>query len=386
MQLDSLPAKFRPKKAKIDQELHYNEFAPYNKGWKLMILGAIIALVAIFVRKKWADVVTTVAMFGGCGVLTYGIYLRWQIAGRIPASNMFESLLFLSWGAALFTIIGPILLKNRVVTLTSAVIAGVSLMLADVLPISSYIKPVSPVLLDTFWMAVHVPVIMISYSVLAIAVLVAHVQIIGEGIMGKRWKYAETTDTMLYWYVISGSLLLLIGILTGSMWAASGWGRYWGWDPKEVWSLVAFLGYMAILHTRVSRQKVTMPLKLASVTLISAVFVICVTQLNISGETKKILVACGTFGGTAVAMVYFLLANSRFATAAKSIIAFWLIIMTYVGVNYVLGTGLHSYGFGVGNVASKTMLVGGIDLAILGVCAVVFYYRACTAKETDSAN
>ena len=58
----------------------------------------------------------------------------------------------------------------------------------------------------------------------------------------------------LYWYIHVGSILLIAGILTGSIWAASSWGRYWGWDPKEVWSLVAFLAYMAILHARFDRQ------------------------------------------------------------------------------------------------------------------------------------
>ncbi len=58
-------------------------------------------------------------------------------------------------------------------------------------------------------------------------------------------------DDLLYWYMLVGSILLIAGILTGSVWAASSWGRYWGWDPKEVWSLVAFLAYMAILHGEV---------------------------------------------------------------------------------------------------------------------------------------
>ena len=74
--------------------------------------------------------------------------------------------------------------------------------------------------------------------------------------------------------------------------AASSWGRYWGWDPKEVWSLVAFLAYMAILHARLDRM-------------------------------------IGMFG-----------------VAAISIIAFQTILMTYLGVNFVLTTGMHSYGMG----------------------------------------
>jgi hypothetical protein len=74
-------------------------------------------------------------------------------------------------------------------------------------------------------------------------------------------------------------------------------------------------------------------------------------------------------------MVIFVAAHGRFATALKSILCFWLIIMTYVGVNYVLGTGLHSYGFGTGAVKEYTFLVGKIDLALAVVCTLLYLAR-----------
>ena len=116
-----------------------------------------------------------------------------------------------------------------------------------------------------------------------------------------------------YWYIHVGSILLIAGILTGSIWAASSWGRYWGWDPKEVWSLVAFLAYMAILHARVERL-------------------------------------IGTFG-----------------VAAWSIVAFWTILMTYLGVNFVLAAGLHSYGFGDSSVVRAMVATALVETAFIGV-------------------
>ena len=74
-------------------------------------------------------------------------------------------------------------------------------------------------------------------------------------------------------------------------------------------------------------------------------------------------------------MVVFVLARGRFATAVKSIVAFWLIIMTYVGVNFVLGIGLHSYGFGTGAVVRYMFLLGGVDLALIGLCTLVYLVR-----------
>jgi cytochrome c biogenesis factor len=95
------------------------------------------------------------------------------------------------------------------------------------------------------------------------------------------------------------------------VWAASSWGRYWGWDPKEVWSLVAFLAYMAILHGRVEKM----------------------------------------FGA--------------FGVAAISIVAFQTILMTYLGVNFVLGTGMHSYGMGDSPVVMWMVIVAAVEGAFL---------------------
>ena len=117
---------------------------------------------------------------------------------------------------------------------------------------------------------------------------------------------------LLYWYILIGSILLITGIFTGSMWAAESWGRYWGWDPKEVWSLVAFLAYMAILHARADHL-------------------------------------IGPFG-----------------VAAWSIVAFQTILMTYLGVNFVLASGLHSYGFGESNVLRAMVAVALLELFFLG--------------------
>ena len=164
--------------------------------------------------------------------------------------------------------------------------------LTDLLPIDRFVHPMPPVLSGTYWLAIHVPIIMVGYAVLALGMVVAHMQI---GVAGLRSPAAERRPPMAdlqYWYIHVGSILLVAGILTGSMWAASSWGRYWGWDPKEVWSLVAFLAYMAILHARAERL-------------------------------------IGDFG-----------------VAAWSIAAFQTILMTYLGVNFVLASGLHSYGFG----------------------------------------
>jgi ABC-type transport system involved in cytochrome c biogenesis permease subunit len=190
--------------------------------------------------------------------------------------------------------------------------AALTMALTDLLPIDGFIHPVPAVLAGTPWLAIHVPIIMVSYSVLALGVVIAHMQIGFTIFAPRRREVIERMADLLYWYTMVGSILLIAGILTGSIWAASSWGRYWGWDPKEVWSLVAFLAYAAILHARWDHT-------------------------------------LGLFG-----------------VAATSILAFQTILMTYLGVNFVLGTGLHSYGFGDSPVVTWMVVVAVAELAFLG--------------------
>ena len=103
------------------------------------------------------------------------------------------------------------------------------------------------------------------------------------------------------------------------MWAADSWGRYWGWDPKEVWSLVAFLAYMAILHARLDKL------------------------------------------------------IGQFYVAAISIAAFQTILMTYLGVNFVLTTGMHSYAMGDSPVLLWMILAALAEAAFLGWGAVAYH-------------
>jgi ABC-type transport system involved in cytochrome c biogenesis permease subunit len=251
------------------------------------------------------------ALLAGFAVMTWGIATRWAIAGRIPASNMYESLLFLAWGVGVFALLATLVLRNRIVILNAAAMSALTMALTDLLPIDPFVHPMPPVLSGTFWLAVHVPIIMVGYAVLALGMVVAHMQIGVEILAPARRDLVLRFNELQYWYIVIGAILLVAGILTGSMWAASSWGRYWGWDPKEVWSLVAFLAYMAILHARVERM-------------------------------------IGAFG-----------------MAAWSIAAFQTILMTYLGVNFVLASGLHSYGFGESNVVIGMAVVAAVEAAFI---------------------
>jgi len=281
-----------PTAAAIEREIVYKKVRPTRVAWVVLLAALIISILAWNGRSKLLDRLALSGLALGFAVMSWGIWQRWQVAGRIPASNMYESLLFLAWGVGLFAVVASAFTRNRLVVLNANAMAALTMGLTDLLPMDSFIHPMAPVLSGTPWLAIHVPIIMVGYAVLALGVVIAHMQVAFTIFRPTRTELIDRMYGLNYWYMHVGNILLLAGILTGSIWAASSWGRYWGWDPKEVWSLVAFLAYMAILHAKV----------------------------------EKLL---GNFG-----------------VAAISILAFQTILMTYLGVNYVLGTGMHSYGMG----------------------------------------
>jgi cytochrome c-type biogenesis protein CcsB len=311
--LDSRVAAGRLAPDLVEREITYNRTRPTRLAWMVLALSLVLAIAGWNVPRRGLDLAAGLALLVGFLVMSWGIWIRWTIAGRIPASNMYESLLFLAWGVGLFALVAGLALRNRIVILNAAAMAALTMALTDFLPIDPFIHPMPPVLSGTYWLAVHVPIIMVGYAVLALGVVVAHMQIGFEVFAPSRRGLALRMSDLLYWYTWVGSILLVAGIMTGSMWASSSWGRYWGWDPKEVWSLVAFLAYMAILHAR----------------------------------TERLI---GPFG-----------------VAAWSIVAFQTILMTYLGVNFVLASGLHSYGFGESNVVRAMVAVALAEAAIIGV-------------------
>jgi len=308
----SNPAGYPSHKA-MQLEVSYNRVRPSRIAWLVLLVATLASLLAWIKPRPWLDWLAAGALLLGFAVMSWGLATRWQIAGRIPASNMYESMLFLAWGVGLFALVAMGSIRNRLVVLNAALVSTLTMILIDLLPMDPFVHPMPPVLSGTPWLAIHVPITMLSYSVFAVGVLLAHMQI-GIEIFGRdRQDLVRKTNQLLYWYIQVGSILLAAGIITGSIWAASSWGRYWGWDPKEVWSLIAFLAYMAILHGRFDRL-------------------------------------IGSFG-----------------TAAFSIVAFWAVLMTYIGVNFVLTAGLHSYGFGESSVVRWMIMLGLVEVAFLTV-------------------
>jgi ABC-type transport system involved in cytochrome c biogenesis permease subunit len=179
--------------------------------------------------------------------LSGAIAARWVEAGYPPFSNMPESLTWMAWGfcgvylvARLFVGLAGLEAAACLGVLAILAISGPVLGLFDQTP-----RPLMPAL-QSNWLVFHVLTCMMAYGAFFAAFLMA---LLWLGVWRKR-ESGKMVDALSYQAMAFGFLLLTIGIVSGAIWARQAWGRYWGWDPKETWSLITWFIYGIYLHYR----------------------------------------------------------------------------------------------------------------------------------------
>jgi cytochrome c-type biogenesis protein CcsB len=232
--------------------------------------------------------------------------IRVYLAGRPPVSNMYETVVWVPWCCVLLGLILERVQKSKMLLTCASAVAIFCLILTDLAPtvLDASIQPLEPVLRSTFWLSTHVLIITLSYSAFFLAFALGDLMLFYY--LRDENKYAQQIRIgthSIYRSIQVGIVLLAFGIILGGIWADYSWGRFWGWDPKETWALISLLGYVALLHGR------------------------------LVGWVKN------------------------FQLAAAAVVGFSLIMMSWYGVNFVLGAGLHSYGFGAGGVEYVTGFV-----------------------------
>ncbi len=290
-----------PPAPKVKTEVLYNRLDIFNRLYKIYAITGIFMFLILVLRifkdrEIWR--VATYFLKGTVIVLfvwhTAGLILRWYISGHAPWSDAYESILYVSWAT-----LGMGLLFSRKSEMTIAATTFVTSMLLWIAH-QSWVDPsignLVPVL-DSYWLMVHVAVIVASYGPLTVGMILGIVSLLLIVLTSKknkiRMEYTLKELTIINELTLTvGLIMLTIGNFLGGQWANESWGRYWGWDPKETWALISIMVYAFVIHTRL-----------------------------VPGLRGK-----WTFN--------FL-----------SIVAFGSIMMTYFGVNFYL-VGLHSYASG----------------------------------------
>jgi cytochrome c-type biogenesis protein CcsB len=305
----------------VDLEVAYNHWAPLRVAWVCTLLALLGALLGG--ASGWRPCYRAALGFYGAGVLAMlvGFGMRTAISARAPVTNMYESVVFVGLGAAAFGLVFELIYRKRYMLTAAAAVSTLALMLADACPaiLDPSIRPLTPVLRSNFWLVIHVMTIMLSYAAFALALVTGNIAL-GFYLRRSANRAAiAALSKLTYQLLQAGVLLLILGTFLGASWADYSWGRFWGWDPKEVWALITLLGYLALLHAR------------------------HVGWLH------------------------------DFGVAAFSVLCFTLILMAWYGVNFVLGTGLHSYGFG-----------GGGQIYVLAAIGLQFLYVGAAGAMTNN--
>lgn len=243
------------------------------------------------------------------------LILRWIESGHFPLSNLYESLMFLSWSLTLFHLI-----LERMTTITFTWLGAITsptalfttafanFSLPSEMQHSSALVPA----LQSNWLMMHVTVMILSYAALIFGCLLSiGFLILTYSISSEQYeiefkndksmlsttnrqfskvRWAHNLDNLSYRMLGIGFPLLTIGILSGAVWANEAWGSYWSWDPKETWALLTWFVFAIYLHTRITK--------------------------NWQGKKPAIIASFG----------------------------FFVVWICYLGVN-LLGEGLHSYGW-----------------------------------------
>ncbi len=282
-----------PSEGRLRAERLYNSIG-YNRPLAMfcLTLGILSFVLFINIRNRESNAakvargVLYVVLWLLAAYLSLHIALRYYVSGHIPLSNGYETMQFMSWLSVVLTII--MARRFRMALPFGLLLAGFTLLVAMLGEASPRITQLMPVLQSPL-LSIHVMVIMLSYTLLAFIMLNGITALI------LRLVRHDAEQEIEYLYVISrimlypAVMLLAVGIFIGAIWANVSWGRYWGWDPKEVWALVTMLIYAAMIHTA-----------------------------SLSALRRP--------------MTFHILA----------IVAFLAVLITYFGVNFFLG-GMHSY-------------------------------------------
>ncbi|MDP3786054.1 MAG: cytochrome c biogenesis protein [Candidatus Omnitrophota bacterium] len=214
-----------------------------NIAFAAYFLAMVFYFMELFFRNKFLPLLARLFISSGIISLTVYIAIRWQIAGRPPLSNMFESVIIFAWTIGLVLLFIDLRYKIKIVSSLVALMGLLALGCASFLD-----KEITPLLpaLKSNWLTIHVLTCFIGYSALTAGFVSSVV------ILFKKKEIAKL-DVISHKVIAFGFLFLALGIITGAVWANSAWGSYWSWDPKETWSLITWFVYAIYLHTRFTK-------------------------------------------------------------------------------------------------------------------------------------
>ena len=296
---DKVGTDIKPTASKVNAEIVFNKLDIFfNLTLAYVLLGfvmVVLAFVVIF-KPEFKPAKTTKIILAILSILfaiqTFGMGYRWYLSGHAPWSDIYETLIYISW-SAIFA--GVIFFRNSLLALGAAtIIAGIFMFTAHLTDVDPQITSLVPVL-KSYWLTIHVSILTASYGFFGLSAILGFLTLIMFIFRKNRphlddiIKHISAINEIS---LIIGLACITIGNFLGGVWANESWGRYWGWDPKETWAYVSIVVYALVIHLRFVKSL-----------------------------------------------------NTPYVLATASLLAFSSIMMTYLGVNFYL-SGMHSYATG----------------------------------------
>ncbi len=247
----------------VDIEVHYNHLDPFGKATILYVIATVLFGVGLLLKKpRWAYWTAMGVAAAATAMATYGFVLRSIVAGhamgsswRGPVVNLYETVVWVAFFGAAFGLGYELYYRRWWFATAASAVAAIAMLIATNTPsvLDPTIAPIEPVLRTNLYLVVHVLTIVSSYAAGALAWAIS---------LGGLALYLFTRPTpqrrtlarelaqATYRCIQAAVLLLAAGTILGGVWAYDSWGRFWGWDPKEVWALISLLCYMIVLHGR----------------------------------------------------------------------------------------------------------------------------------------
>lgn len=304
IQRQGAPENLLPSETKINAEVFYNKAQIFIVLRNLYGVLSLFLLLLAFIdnvrtkKSKLVNILLTVCiLFLAAGFIyqTFGMGLRCYLLGYAPWSNGYEALILVAWGTLLagFTFVR----YSKITLAATALLAFFILMTASHSSYDPQLTNLTPVL-KSYWLIIHVAVLTISYGFLGLGFILGIMNMFIYLFKTKRNQDRLDLLILELTYINEmnlsvGLFLATVGTFLGGVWANESWGRYWGWDAKETWALIIVITYTLLLHLRFIPK--------------------------LSG---------------------------KYLFNVASVFGFGSVLMTFIGVNYFLSKGMHSYGAG----------------------------------------
>jgi ABC-type transport system involved in cytochrome c biogenesis permease subunit len=318
----AIAPEFYPSASSLRFEHQYMVVDPFLWAWIIYFA----ALLVLLFTALWATRVGYIATWALVGLALafeiYGFAARTIISGRPPVTDLYETVIWVSFIGMVFAVILEAVYRKRYFFYAGLPAAILTLIVADSdsTILDASINPLTAVLRDNMWLTIHVLTIVSSYAAFALTAALGHIALVMT-FWGRRYAKAQSeVQFFIYRAMQIGILLLATGTILGGVWANYSWGRFWGWDPKETWALITLLCYLALLHGRLA----------------------------------------GWWKG--------------FGLAVGSVVCFLSVMMSWYGVNFILGQNgksLHSYGLSTGGLG----YAGGFAGFEIAFVAVVLWWN-----------